>query len=410
MTVSAPAGVSAKKIVAAIADAAARWSDADFPPRVRVTARIAERTGYSVPVVEYALDRLFFSITRAELEATIRSELGSLEILDGFASRSDRPDAWAAPAGKVCVISSRTTIGVALVPAIFALCAKCTVLVKDREDSLVQAFFETLAQELDVLGEAARAAAWSSGDETAPGLADFDVVVAFGDTQTLSDIRRRLHPEARFVGYGSRASAGYVTRESLDSVKDAAEIARGAARDIVLYESEGCLSLHSLFAERGGAVSPTNFGALLAEHVERANVEFPIGRRSGADIAGIAQQRDLGAFRAAAGRGAVFAGERADYAVIVGHPTSEPPEFLPRSIGIVEVDAPQDALNYIRAHGLQLEGFALSGERPDVVRAAVESGAVRLARFGELQHPPLSGDHGGRPRIAEFIRWIDWTF
>jgi hypothetical protein len=40
---------------------------------------------------------------------------------------------------------------------------------------------------------------------------------------------------------------------------------------------------------------------------------------------------------------------------------------------------------------------------------ALDAGAVRLTRFGELQHPPLGGDHGGRPRIAEFIRWIDKT-
>lgn len=402
--------VPARTIIAAIADAAERWSDADFPPRVRVTDRIAERTGYSVPVVEYALDRLFFSISRAELEATIRSEVGSLDILDGFARRSDRPDAWAAPAGRVCIISSRTTIGVAVVPAVFALCAKCDVLVKDREDSLLHAFFETLAEELDVFGDAARASVWSPGDEDAPDLAAFGVVVAFGDDRTLTAIRRGLDAGARFIGYGSRASAGYVAREALESREQAERIARGAARDLVLYETEGCLSLHTLFVERSAALSPSEFGSILASCIEEANVEFPIGRRAASDSASIAQQRNLGAFRAAAGRGAVFASDAAEYAVLVDHPISEPPQFLPRTIGIVEVSGPEDALGYLREHRLRLEGFALSGDRSDVVRSAVEAGAVRLTRFGELQHPPLSGDHGGRPRIAEFVRWIDWTF
>src|SRR6185437_11985623 len=173
-----------RKIVRAIADAAERWSDADFPPRVRATERIVERTGYSIPVIEYALDRLFFSITQREIEAAIVTELGSLDILDGFSPRAGRPDAWAAPAGAACIISSRTTIGVAIVPAIFALCAKCDVLVKDREDALVAAFFETLAEELEPLAHAARASAWSSGDENAPGLSAFDAIVAFGDDAT----------------------------------------------------------------------------------------------------------------------------------------------------------------------------------------------------------------------------------
>lgn len=406
---TALAQTPARKIVRALADAAERWSDADFPPRVRATERIVARTGYSVPVIEYALDRLFFSITQRELEAAIAAELGSLEILDGFTARAGRPDAWAAAAGSACIISSRTTIGVAIVPAIFALCAKCDVLVKDREDALVQTFFETLAEELDPFAHAARAIAWSSGDENAPGLSGFDAIVAFGDESTLSAISRGVDPGARFIGYGSRASAGYVTRETLASHAAASETARGAARDLVLYETEGCLSLHTLFVEREGETSIAGFAELLALEVEAANIEFPIGERSAADTAAIAQQRDLAAFRAAGGRGAVFASGNAEYAILVEQPPSQPPQFLPRTIGIIAVDGPQDALAYVREHRLRLEGFALSTARADVVDAAVAAGAVRLTRFGELQHPPLSGDHGGRPRIAEFVRWIDKT-
>lgn len=403
------ADISAKRIAAAIADAAERWSDADFPPRVRATDRIVERTGYSVPVVEYALDRLFFSFTRDALEATVRSELGSLEALDGFTARAGRPDAWAAPLGSVCIVSSRTTVGVALVPAVFALLAKNEVLVKDREDALVAAFFETLAQEHEAFRAAARAAAWSSGDEDAPALHGFDGVVAFGSDDTLKAIRNSLETAARFIGYGTRASAGYLTRESLVPGTPLDEIARGAARDLVLYESEGCLSLHVLFAERGGKTSPEQFAQMLARCVEQAAIEFPAGERSAAQAAGIAQFRDVSAFRAAVAGGAVYSDAGATYAVRAGHGANEAPPFLPRTIGIVAVDGPEDALTYLRRHALPLEGFALSDGRPDAMRAALASGAVRLTRFGELQHPPLGGDHGGRPRIAEFVRWIDRT-
>lgn len=406
---TALAGVPVRKIIRAIADGAQRWSDADFPPRVRVTERIARRTGYSVPVVEYALDRIFFSITQQDLDAVIAGELGCIDALDGFAPRRDRPDAWAAPAGSVCIISSRTTIGVAIVPAVFALCAKNDVLVKDREDSLVQAFFETLAQELDAFRDAARATTWSSQDDNAPELETFDAVAAFGTDATLGAIRDALGFRARFIGFGSGASAGYIGKEALAARDRLVEICRGAARDLVLYETEGCLSLHTLFVERGGAVSPEDFGRMLAGCIEEANVEFPLAHRAAADAASIAQQRNLAAFRAAAGRGAVFASQNAEYAVIVDQPSSQPPQFLPRTLGIIVVDEPQDAVRYVQEHGLRLEGFALSDGRSDIVQAAVEAGAVRLARFGELQHPALSGDHGGRPRISEFVRWIDRT-
>ena len=400
--------VPVRKIVRAIAGAAERWSDGDFPPRVRILEKIAERTGYSLPAVEYALDRLFFSMTERELHAAIADEVGAAA-LEGFVARDGRPDAWAAPAGSVCIISSRTTIGVALTPAVFALCAKCDVLVKDREDSLARAFFETLAEELDEFATAARAAAWRSGDAGAPDLRTFDVVVAYGGDDALTSIRSSLHPQARFFGYGPRASAGYVTRESLATNEAISAITQGAARDLVLYESEGCLSLHVLFVESGGAHTPLQFTQALAKAVESAGIEFPPGRSEPALRARLAHLRNLGAFRSATGRGAVFASEAAEYLLQYDPPREDAPQFLPRALGIIPVDGPQDALAYLRAHRLPLEGFALSVDREDAVAVALEAGAVRLTRFGELQHPPLAGEHGGRPRIAGFVRWIDKT-
>lgn len=381
-------------IVAAIGDAAARWHDADFPARVRATERVAERTGYSVPVVEYALDRLFLQIDRGTLEAVIAGELGEVEILDGFRARSGRTQAWARPVGRVCVISSRTTIGVALPAAVFALCAKCDVLVKDREDSLIASFFETLREERAEFEQAARAEPWSSDDRDLPALGAFDAVAAFGRDETLAAVRSALEPETRFIGFGSRVSAGYVTRESLSSAGAASKIAREAARDIVLYETEGCLSLHVLFVEDAGAVSAAGFSEMLREEIARAGIEFPRGEPIGRRLGEAAHERALAAFRKTAGLSAL----------------AEPPPFLPRLTHAVPVHDPGEALAYLRRHSLPLEGFALSDGRRDAIDMAVAAGAVRLTRFGALQDPPLTGEHGGRPRIAEFVRWVDRTF
>ncbi len=382
----------AKTIVGAIADAAERWRDAYFPARVEAAQRIAERTGYSVPVVEYGLDRLFLSITSDAITATIAGELGELEILDGFRSRAGRTDAYAAPIGGVCVISSRTTIGVALPAAIFALCAKCDVLVKDREDYLISAFFQTLHEERAEFREGARAELWRSSDEAAPALESFDAVVAFGKTETLATVRRALQPEARFVGFGPRASAGYIAREALSGAGAAHDIARAAARDIVLYDTEGCLSLHVLFVEGGGNVSAAEFSDLLQKAIEAGAVEFPRGAEQ--RIAEVAHARALAGFRKSAASSAL----------------DDPPPFLPRITGAVTVRDPAEALEYLQRHGLALEGFAIAGDRPDLIELGVNAGAVRLSRFGELQDPPLHGNHGGRPRIGDFVKWIDKTF
>jgi hypothetical protein len=402
---TALARVPVRRILHAIADASARWSDADFPPRVRLLDRIVERTGYTVPVVEYALDQLFFSLTLDALEATVANELGSIDALDGFVKRPGRPRGFAVPLGSVCVISSRTTIGVAIVPAVFALCAKCDVLVKDREDHLVRAFFATLERELDEFAHAASEQTWEGPrDQVDPGA--FDAVVAFGNDATLARIRERCSARATFIGYGSKSSIGYVARESLESEERAKQIAEGAARDLVLYETEGCLSLHALFVERGGAVDPQQFSAMLASAVERAAVEFPQGRRDARATAQLAHARDLAAFRAAGGAGRVFSDANASYLAVLDPPSHEPPAFLPRALAIHTVDGPAEARAYLQRHEIPLEALAVAGARDDIVNTAVEMGVHRITSFGELQRPPLAGNHGGRPRIAEFVRWI----
>lgn len=401
---SALARVPARRIVRAVADAAERWSDADFPPRVRLLDAIVERVGYTLPVVEYALDQLFHSLRADALEATIAYELGSIDALDGFVERPGRPRGRARPVGSVCVVSSRTTIGVAIVPAVFALCAKCDVLVKDREDGLVRSFFHSLRDELDEMIEAARAQHWQ-GESDSVDLASFDCVVAFGSDATLARIAEGIAMRSQFVGFGARASVGYIGRDALRDETAAREIAQGAARDLVLYETEGCLSLHALFVEREAPITPQQFSAILASAVERAAVEFPPGIRDARASARIATARNLAAFRSAGGSGSVFSDEHASYLAVLDPPANEPPAFLPRALAIHTVSTPADALGYLRRHGVPVEAIAIAGNRPDIEAAVVEMGANRIARFGDLQRPPITGNHGGRPRIAEFVRW-----
>jgi hypothetical protein len=397
----------AERRLAAVADAAERWTDADFPPRVRATRAIVARTGYTEPVVDYALDRLFGALERDALHATIADELGSFAALDGFVPRAGRPAVTYRALDRVTIVSSDTTIGVAIVPLAFALCAGSRVTVKDRDDRLVAAFAETLAEEAPEFRRSLATATWPGADESAgaAALGDASVVVAFGRSETLGAVRARLAPEARFVPYGHRTSAGYVAREALEDEALATACAAGAARDALLYDGDGCLSLHALFVERGGRVAPVDFARRVAAACDAAAIEFPAGYAEPDD--GVAAYRRSALFRAAQGKGAVYAGVTAPHLVVVDPPRGEPPPLLRRTLALYSVDGPTQALEFLRSHGLALEALAVAApSRPDVEAAALASGASRIAAFGTLQDPPLGGEHGGTGRILPFVRAI----
>lgn len=392
-------------IARSVAATAARWLDARFPPRQNVLDAVRERTGYSAAAVAFAFDHLFGALTDQAIEATIARELGSLEVLDRWEVRADGAIRRALPIGSVAVISSRTTIGVAMFPAIFALCAKCRVLVKDREDRLLSAFFATLAEEDRRFEGAARAEVWNSDDD-ARDLRSFDAVVAFGGDSTLEAIGARLPGSTRFIPYGAKASVGYLAREALSNETSARHLARGAARDLVLYESQGCLSLHALFVERGGTVAPERFAELLADAMATACAEFAPEHPAAQTVAALANARDLAIFRAAAGQGRVYADRTARFLAVLDPPNDRPPAFLPRTLGVHGVDGPSEAAAYLARHGVPVEAMAIAGERDDLLALAAAAGASRVADFGALQTPPANAYHGGRPRIAEFVRWI----
>jgi len=395
--------LDAASIIGAVADAAERWSDADYPPRVRVTNAIAKRTGYAIPVVEYALDRLFVPVRTATLEHAIAQELGSIDALERFVER-EGTQSRAYPVGNVVVVSSETTIGVAIVPAIFALCAKCTVLVKDREDALVAAFFETLAQEQPELGKRAQARTWKGGEPVEDReLRVADAVVAFGRDDSLAAIRRALRPSARFVGYGHRASIGYVDRAALANEASARAAAEGAARDLVLYDTEGCMSLQALFVEREAAIAPHDFARMLIDAATVASVEFPAGKLDPR----VVTYCTGAAFRAALGRGSVLRTPSADTTLVLDPPQHEPPPLLPRILPVYSIDSPDECEEYVRSHGLPLEAFALAMPSETLADVGARLGAARIARLGEMQSPGPALHHGGRARIGDFIRWVD---
>ena len=395
--------LSARRIIAHVAEAAERWCDADFPARVRATRAIEERLGYSTPVVDYALDRLFFGTTCDALEAAIANELGSLDALDGVVERRGAPAAWARGVDRVTIVSSDTTIGVAIVPAIFALCAKCDVVVKDRGDALVAGFFASLAEEHPAFAAAARAHEWTGGDDPAEAalFESAGAVVAFGRDDTLRTIRARCGVDTRFTGFGHRASIGRLTPDDVAALD--AGLADRIVRDALLYDGEGCLSLHALFVHDGEVLA--RVAAALAAACERVVVEFPGGARAPARQAATAAYCNLAAFRAAGGRGAIV--RAGDAALIVDPPGDETVPFLPRVIPVIPVDGDDAIAAYAAAQRLPVQAVGVVAADAAAVALAERIGAVRVAPFGTLQAPPLGGHHGGAPRIADFVRWID---
>jgi hypothetical protein len=183
-------------------------------------------------------------------------------------------------------------------------------------------------------------------------------------------------------------------------------LAAGVARDALLYDGDGCLSLHLLFIERAPDDAHERFVDALAEACADNAVEFPPGPRKPARAARVGAYAAAAAVRAANGGGRVLRAADGAWTIVVDPPAEDLPPFGGGVIPVVFVDGIAGAADFVQRHALPLQALgvaAVDGAREFAERL----GAVRITPFGEMQNPPLAGHHGGHARIADFIRWTD---
>jgi hypothetical protein len=173
---------------------------------------------------------------------------------------------------------------------------------------------------------------------------------------------------------------------------------------MLLYDGEGCLSLRVLFIERGAQVSPARFCESLRDAIEGAARDFP-AVASAESSARRATARDMASFRSDRDQ-RIFTDARSSYLVVLDPPLDQPPLLLPRALSVYSVTDPREAAAYLERHRIPLEALAVAESNADLRNAAAGLGASRITLLGSLQDPPLGEFHGGRPRIAEFVRWV----
>jgi hypothetical protein len=106
------------------------------------------------------------------------------------------------------------------------------------------------------------------------GLADLRV--AWGGreaVEAIMNLPRRFGTED--IVFGPKTSFVVVGAEKLNEEAEGRRAAMLVARDTIALDQRGCNSPHTVFVERGGAVKPNAFAALLGEELERASRQAP---------------------------------------------------------------------------------------------------------------------------------------
>jgi len=280
--------------------------------------------------------------------------------------------------------------------------------------SFLPRLFAHSLYELDPkLGACLEIAEWRGGNEEleAALFAEANCVTATGSDEAILAIRQRLPLATRFLGYGHRVSFGFVARGVL-SGHHLRLAAANAADDVVAWNQLGCLSPHVIYVQSSGETQPEKFAELLADELERREQTEPRGELTPEEAAAIASRHGIYEVRAAHSPDTQMWRSKDSTAwtvVFEADPTFRT-SCLNRFIYVKGVtDLPQLLQHAEPVRGkVSTVGVAAPDNRVEELAVQLARwGVTRVCPLGQMQNPPLTWRHDGRPALGDLVTWTD---
>ena len=411
---------STESLIKVLSDVADGWLEAQNKFRRFALELGPAQTGFSRETLARGLDNFFEHLTRENFHALFMQEFGDAKRLDSLTSiaaeqKQNRMAIVNAPEFQVHICAGNIP-NPTLTSIIFGLLTRSAQFVKCASGStfLPRLFAHSIYDADAKLGACLEIAEWRGGNADLENtlFAEADCVTTTGDDETLAAIRSRLPVKTRFLGHGHRVSFGFVAHEVLYGSR-AKKIVAAAADDVIGWNQLGCLSPHVIYVQSGGEISAEHFAQLLAEELERREQIEPRGELSAEHAAAIASRRGIYGVRAAHSPETTqhwCSKDSTAWTVVFEADARFQLSCLNRFIYVKPVASLKAALENadITRGKVSTVGIAAPEEKTNEIATQLARwGVTRICPLGQMQNPPLTWRHDGRPALGDLITWTD---
>jgi hypothetical protein len=433
------AGRPTERLVKTLSDVAANWLQANNSFRKLALERGPAEMGFSRATLEKGLDNFFRKLTPENLHALLEQEFGDAVGVTGDVCQVTKETVSSrhSPAGPklpsegwslvtrhfwrgpelLVHIAAGNIPNPTLTAMTFGLLTRSVQFVKCASGAalLPRLFAHSIYDADRKLGACLEIAEWRGGnaDLEAALFAEADCVTATGSDETLAAIRARLPVKTRFLGYGHRVSFGFVAQEVLSGFHTRQIVSR-TTDDVVAWNQQGCLSPHVVYVQTGGEVSPEKFAELLADELERREQTEPRGELPAEHAAAIASRRGIYEVRAAHSPETTrhwCSKNSTAWTVVYEADARFQLSCQNRFIYVKGVKDLPEALQYAEMVRGQVSTVGLAVPEHKMEELAVQLarwGVTRVCPLGQMQNPPLTWRHDGRPPLGDLVTWTDW--
>ena len=400
-----------ERIIESLDKVAALWLDPSYPPRRALCEDIALLTGFSLSMVEHAVELEQRSSRRADMQQALQREFGDPTYLDGF-----RPS----PKGVSMAIGPGVVGGIfsANIPALPHLTVMRSLLVKaacfgrvSRNEPLyLAAYIASVAEVDNELAECLAAVHWPHHDSalTTAFMEEIGHLVAYGGEETLTQLKALAPDALPATWHGHAMSFAYVGASALNEGVEG--LADQLAYDFSLFDQHACLSPQVCFVESSGAMDPRDFAERLACHMERWLERLPPRQLNAADHARLRVAYDAVDLECALNG---TEGERLSppdrlQAQVVFEPRGRyEPVPLERFVRVIPVRDITELRAHLSPWRAFLQSAAVVPYDSETCRELAELGVSRLCPPGAMGTPTMVWRHDGLSCLERLTRWCD---
>ena len=407
-------------LVKLLASTAENWLCPDYPFRKLALEHGPAATGFTSETLASGLDSFFAQMTGEQILALLQQDLGHASRLDELAAspveQKSRRAAHAHGPEFLVQIAAGNLPNPTLMSIVLGVLTRSAQFVKCATGTsyLPRLFAHSLYDADPKLGACLEIAEWPGGKRELEDalFAEADCVTATGGDETLLAIRQRLPDKIRFLGYGHRLSFGYITHEVLSGFGAKKVVAR-ASDDVIAWDQLGCLSPHVFYVEHGQSSTAERFAEMLAEELARRETSAPRGALPIEAAAAIATRRSFYQVRAAHSEETKhwFSENSTAWSVILESDALFQTSCLHRFVYVKPVANLNEALqgaDAVRCHVSTVGLAAPDEESPALALQLARWGAARVCPIGQMQKPPLTWRHDGRPGLGDLVAWSDF--
>ena len=411
---------STESLVKILDEVAEGWLQPDNSFRTFALELGPEKTGFSRATLAKGLDNFFRQLTRDNFHSLLQQEFGDAKRLEKFVATSaeEKSNRAAMAAGPEFLVhfAAGSIPNPTLTSIVFGLLTRSAQFVKCASGSsfLPRMLAHSIYDADPKLGACLEVAEWRGGNAALESalFAEADCVTSTGSDETLAAIRAQLPIKTRFLGYGHRVSFGFVAGEVLHGSR-AKKIVAAAADDVVAWNQLGCLSPHVIYVEAGGEMSPDKFAGMLADELERREQTEPRGELPAEHAAVIASRRGIYEVRAAHSPETTqhwCSKNSTAWTVVYEADARFQMSCLNRFIYVKAVPDLTAALHGADEIRGKVSTVGISAPEEKINEIATQLarwGATRVCPLGQMQNPPLTWRHDGRPPLGDLVTWAD---